>query len=188
MPRAREKAAPGSCGPSDGGTAPSTQPQRPSSHQGSWWTVCKAQPLLRKDSQEEHSDGRGDKNRTGEDISVSEPLQEPQASSSPEKHKASRKSPICLSSFFQLFMFCFQPKVTGQTEGQKIQCEENRYVCSQTRTWAPSGAVREFQVTVINMRKALMEKLDSVQEQMGNKSQVGNSMNQKVKLKRERTL
>lgn len=41
---------------------------------------------------------------------------------------------------------------------------------------------------MINTRKALMEKLDSVQEQMGNKSQVGNSMNQKVKLKRERTL
>lgn len=76
--------------------------------------------------------------------------------------------------------------LTGKTK----QCKETKQT-SETdsdMTQILKLLDREFKITVINMLRALMEKVDNTQEQMGNVNRHKNSKNQKKMLEIQNTV
>lgn len=63
----------------------------------------------------------------------------------------------------------YQEKITGHIKRQKTQFEETKQAL-ESYSGMLELSEQEFQITIINILRALMDKVDSSQEQMGNVS------------------
>lgn len=64
-------------------------------------------------------------------------------------------------------MFNYQEKITEQTKSQKTQFEEIEKA-SESHLVDMSGlSYQEYKMTIINMLRVLMDKIDCIQEHMG---------------------